>query len=148
MNTSTETPAVEAEQKLDLNLDINETSSCGRHVTVTVPRTDIEKYFQKQFDTIVPKAEVPGFRVGKAPRNLVEKKFRKQVEDQVKGALLMDSLTQISESEVFSAISEPDLDYEQVTVPEEGDLKFEFNIEVRPDFELSLIHISEPTRPY
>ena len=136
MNTSTETPAVEAEQKLDLNLDINETSSCGRHVTVTVPRTDIEKYFQKQFDTIVPKAEVPGFRVGKAPRNLVEKKFRKQVEDQVKGALLMDSLTQISESEVFSAISEPDLDYEQVTVPEEGDLKFEFNIEVRPDFEM------------
>jgi trigger factor len=136
VNTSTETPAAEAESKLDLNLDINETSSCGRHVTVTVPRTDIEKYFQKQFDTIVPKAEVPGFRVGKAPRNLIEKKFRKQVEDQVKGALLMDSLTQISESEVFSAISEPDLDYEQVTVPEEGDLKFEFNIEVRPDFEM------------
>lgn len=136
MNTSTENPTAEASDKLDLNLDINETSSCGRHVTVTVPRTDIEKYYQKQFDDIVPKAEVPGFRVGKAPRNLVEKKFRKQVADQVKGALLMDSLTQISESEVFSAISEPDLDYEQVTVPEEGDLKFEFNIEVRPDFDL------------
>ena len=138
MNTSTDTPSAADEQaeKLDLDLDINETSSCGRHVTVTVPRTDIEKYYQKQFDSIVPKAEVPGFRVGKAPRNLVEKKFRKQVADQVKGSLLMDSLTQISESEVFSAISEPDLDYEQVTVPEEGDLKFEFNIEVRPDFEM------------
>ena len=136
MNTSTETPATEEEQKLDLNLDINETSACGRHVTVTVPRSDIERYFQKQFDSIVPKAEVPGFRVGKAPRNLVEKKFRVQVADQVKGALLMDSLTQISESEVFSAISEPDLDYEQVSVPDDGDLKFEFNIEVRPDFEM------------
>ncbi len=136
MNTSTENPTAEAADKLDLNLDINETSSCGRHVTVTVPRSDIEKYYQKQFDDIVPKAEVPGFRVGKAPRNLVEKKFRKQVADQVKGALLMDSLTQISESEVFSAISEPDLDYEQVTVPDEGDLKFEFNIEVRPDFDM------------
>ena len=133
MNTSTETTA---EDKLDLNLDINETSSCGRHVTVTVPRSDIEKYYQKQFDDIVPKAELPGFRTGKAPRNLIEKKFRKQVADQVKGALLMDSLSQISSSEVFSAISEPDLDYEQVTVPEEGDLKFEFNIEVRPDFEM------------
>ncbi|WP_075084791.1 trigger factor [Mariniblastus fucicola] len=136
MNTSTEIPATDEAQKLDLNLDINETSSCGRHVTVTVPRTDIERYYQKQFDSIIPKAEVPGFRVGKAPRNLVEKKFRKQVADQVKGALLMDSLTQISESEVFSAISEPDLDYEQVAVPDDGDLKFEFNIEVRPDFEL------------
>ena len=136
MNTSTETITTEEQEKLDLNLDINETSSCGRHVTVTIPRSDIEKYYQKQFDTIVPKAEVPGFRVGKAPRNLVEKKFRKQVADQVKGALLMDCLTQISESEVFSAISEPDLDYEQVTVPDDGDLKFEFNIEVRPDFDL------------
>ena len=85
VNTLTETPAAEAD-KLDLNLDINETSSCGRHVTVTVPRTDIEKYYQKQFDEIVPRAELPGFRAGKAPRNLIEKKFRKQVADQVKGA--------------------------------------------------------------
>lgn len=137
MNTTTDAPTEEAtETKLDLGLDIKETSACGRHVTVTVPRSDIETYFQKQFDNIIPKAEVPGFRVGKAPRNLVEKKFRKQVADQVKGALLMDSLTQISDSEVFSAISEPDLDFEQVTVPEDGDLKFEFNIEVRPDFEM------------
>ena len=148
MNTTTDTPVEEAaESKLDLNLDIKETSACGRHVTVTVPRSDIETYFQKQFDSIIPKAEVPGFRVGKAPRNLVEKKFRKQVADQVKGALLMDSLTQISDSEVFSAISEPDLDFEQVTVPEEGDLKFEFNIEVRPDFEMPKWKGLKLTRP-
>ena len=48
----------------------------------------------------------------------------------------MDSLTQISDSEEFSAISEPDLDFEQVNIPEEGDLTYEFNIEVRPEFEL------------
>ena len=84
----------------------------------------------------MPKAEIPGFRAGKAPRKLVEKKFRKQLTNQVKGQLIMDSLAQVNESEDFSAISEPDLDYEQVSIPEEGDFKYEFNIEVRPEFDL------------
>ncbi len=135
MNTET-TEAPEENKSLDLKIDIKEQSACERHVTVTIARSDIEHYFSKQFDTLVPRAEVPGFRVGKAPRMIVEKKFRKQVADQVKGSLLMDSLTQISDQETFSAISEPDLDFQKVEIPEEGDLTYEFNIEVRPEFEL------------
>jgi len=138
VNTETTDAIATAEEKQKLNLavDIKEKSACERHITVTVPREDIERYFAKQFDDLVPNAEVPGFRTGRAPRQLVEKKFRKQLGDQVKGSLLMDSLTQISESEEFSAISEPDLDFEQVNIPEDGDLTYEFNIEVRPEFDL------------
>ena len=135
MNTET-TEAPEENKSLDLKIDVKEKSACERHVTVTIPRGDIEHYFSKQFDTLVPRAEVPGFRIGKAPRSIVEKKFRKQVADQVKGSLLMDSLTQISDEETFSAISEPDLDFQKVEIPEEGDLTYEFNIEVRPEFDL------------
>jgi trigger factor len=133
---NTETIETEEKEKLDLAVEVKETSACERHVTVTVPRSDIEKYFDKQFDELVPRAEVPGFRVGKAPRQLVEKKFRKQLTGQVKGSILMDSLAQVSDSQDFSAISEPDLDFEQVVIPEEGDLTYEFNIEVRPEFDL------------
>ena len=133
---NTETIETEEKEKLDLAVEVKETSACERHVTVTVPRSDIEKYFDKQFDELVPRAEVPGFRIGKAPRQLVEKKFRKQLTGQVKGSILMDSLAQVSDSQDFSAISEPDLDFEQVVIPEEGDLTYEFNIEVRPEFDL------------
>ncbi len=136
MNTESETIEAPEVEKINLSLDVKEKSACERHVTVTVPRTDIERYYQKQFDTLLPKAEVPGFRIGRAPRQLVEKKFRKQVADQVKGSLLMDSLTQISDEDHFSAISEPDLDFEQVNIPDEGDLTYEFNIEVRPEFDI------------
>lgn len=136
MNTETSEAPADEKQKLDLSVDVKETSACERHVTVTVPRTDIERYFAEQFDDLVPKAEVPGFRIGKAPRKLVEKKFRKQLSGQVKGSLLMDSLSQVSDTEDFSAISEPDLDFEQVNIPEEGDMTYEFNIEVRPEFDL------------
>jgi trigger factor len=47
----------------------------------------------------------------------------------------MDSLQQITDGDHFSAISEPDFDFEAVELPPEGDFKFEFRIEVRPDFE-------------
>ena len=136
MNTETEVTKDEEKRELNLKVDVKETSACERHVTVTVSREDIDVYFQEQFDELLPKAEVPGFRTGRAPRQLVENKFRPQVADQVKGSILMDSLAQVSETQDFSAISEPNLDFEQVNIPDDGDLTYEFNIEVRPEFEM------------
>lgn len=139
MNTEQTTEVAEAgatKQPLNLQLDIQKKSACERHVKVSIPRGDIDQYYKKQFDDLAPKAEVPGFRIGKAPRQFVENKFRKQVADQVKGALIMDSLAQISEGDHFSAISEPDLAYDKIDIPETGPMTFEFNIEVRPEFDL------------
>jgi trigger factor len=136
VNAEIETPDASTDKKLNLQVDIQPKGACERHVTVVVPRSDIDLYFSRKFDELAPKAELPGFRPGKAPRKLLEKKFRKQIADQVKAELLMDSLTQVQDSSDFSAISEPDLDFQSVILPETGDLKYEFNIEVRPDFEL------------
>lgn len=135
-NDTGTTSDAETKPKLDLTVKVNETNACQRHVVVTIPRADIDRYFGEKFDELVPLAEVPGFRAGKAPRRLVESKFRPQVEDQVKGALLVDALAQISDEETFSAISEPDFDFETIKVPDDGPMTFEFNIEVRPEFEL------------
>ena len=136
MSTDSQTPETEEKQLLDLKVDVKEVSACERHVTVTIPRTEIDRYFQKQYDDLAPQAEVPGFRAGKAPRQLIENRFKPQVTDQVKGSLIMDSLTQIGETQDYSAISEPELDFELVNVPDEGDLTYEFDIEVRPEFDM------------
>ena len=140
MNTDLQTDLgedqAEEKQKLNLEVQVKETSACERHVTVTIPREDIDRYFSDKFDELMPQAEVPGFRVGKAPRQLIENRFRKQVADQVKGSLLMDSLAQINDDQDFSAISEPDFDFETIKIPDEGPLTFEFDIEVRPEFDV------------
>src|SRR5262245_30757509 len=80
--------------KLGLEVKIDKPTACERHVTVTISRDDVERYVKEQFDELSPKAELPGFRPGRAPRKLVEKQFKEQVHEQVKGKLLMDSLTQ------------------------------------------------------
>ncbi len=128
--------AGEARQKLGLEIKIDAKSDCERHVTITVPRADITRYFEETYVDLVPRADVPGFRVGKAPRRLVEKQFKDRVVEQVKGKLLMDSLSQVTAEGHFSAISEPDFDYDAIQLPDDGPMTFEFNIEVRPEFDM------------
>ena len=144
-------PQEEPKPKLSLEVSVSELGTCKRHVTVSIARPDIDRYFQEAFDEFQPKAEVPGFRPGRAPRKLVESRFREQVANQVKGSLLMDSVSQINEEATFSAISEPDLDFEAVELPDEGPMTFEFDIEVRPEFELPQwkgLQLSRPTHEY
>ena len=87
---------------------------------MTIPREDIDRYFDKEFTELMPTAQVPGFRPGRAPRKLVENRFRKDIAQKVKSELLMDSLAQVNEDEKLSAISEPDFDFEAVELPERG----------------------------
>lgn len=129
-------PGAEEKPKLSLDVKIEPRSACERHITVTIPRDEIDRYLDDAYSEMMDKAVVPGFRAGRAPRKLVQLRFRKEVGEQVKGTLLMDSLEQISESHDLSPISEPDFDPTAVTVPETGPMVFEFDIEVRPEFTL------------
>jgi trigger factor len=128
----------EQDKKKNLNLttDIQKVSACERRVKVTVPRSDVDEYFQNEYTDLEKTAYVPGFRVGKAPRKLVERRFRKEIADRVKHILAVDAMEQINESPEFTPISEPDIDFTALVLPEDGNFVFEFAIEVRPDFDL------------
>jgi trigger factor len=139
------------EQPLDLDVQVTSPGACERHVTVTISRADIDRYFDDAFGEMMPTAAVPGFRAGRAPRKIVEHRFRDEVSDQVKSALLLDSLDQISKEERFTAISEPNFDLEAVEVPKEGPMTFEFTIEVRPEFDLPQwkgLKLNRPVRDF
>jgi len=143
--------AVEEPEKLNLDISVDQRSACERHISVTVSRADIDRYFDKEFSEMMTTAQVPGFRAGRAPRKLVEARFRKDVAEKVKSELLMDSLAQVNEDEDLSAISEPDIDPDVVELPEEGDMTFEFGLEVRPEFDVPKwkgLSIERPTREF
>ncbi|MFV2066074.1 MAG: trigger factor [Pirellulales bacterium] len=123
-------------QPLHLTVDIEPVSACERHVTVTIAREDIDRYCDEAFSEMMPSSTVPGFRPGRAPRKLVEHRYRKEVLEKVKNSLLIDSMGQVSEEQNLTAIGEPDFDLEAVDVPEEGPMTFEFDLEVRPEFDM------------
>ncbi len=130
-------PEMEAPEEPKLQVDIAVTSpqSCLRDVVVTIPRAEVDRYLRKAFDDLVPEAQIPGFRSGRAPRKLVEKQFKETIHERVKGSLVMDSLAQATEGHGFSAIGEPQFDFDAVELPESGDFKYQFTIECRPEFE-------------
>lgn len=143
--------ALPGAEKLTLEIEMEKPSTCERHIRVTVARDDIDRYFGKSVDEILPEAQVPGFRPGKAPRKLVENRFRPQLLEQVKGTLIMDVLAQVSEEQKLSPISEPDFDFEAVEIPEEGPMVFEFDLEVRPEFDLPQwrgLKLEKPVREF
>jgi trigger factor len=134
---ATETATAEPPaKKLNLAVEIQDIAQCRKRVKVTVPPEDIADAFNEQFTELVENAAVPGFRPGHAPRRLIERKFRKEVAEQVKGKLLMRSLEQVGEEQEIYAISEPKLDVTKIELPETGPLVYEFEVEVSPEFEL------------
>ncbi|MFQ5732885.1 MAG: trigger factor family protein, partial [Planctomycetaceae bacterium] len=121
--------------RLTLDVDIEDAGPCRKHVRIRIPQDDVAHFYAEEVSGLVDTAEVPGFRVGHVPKRLIEKRFRKELAAQVKQKVLVQSLEQVSDDYDLDAINEPSLDVESIEIPEEGDFEFEFDIEVRPDFD-------------
>jgi trigger factor len=126
----------EGKKRLHLSVDLQNVGPCRKRIKISIPPEDIKAHFHEQFTELVHNAEVPGFRPGHAPRRLIEKKYRKEVAEQVKRQLLMASLEQVGEEHAIQALSEPKIDFTAITVPEDGPMVYEFEVEVSPEFEL------------
>ena len=107
-----------------------------KKVIVTVPRDRIEAKRDEMFGELAKSALVPGFRIGHAPRRLIEKRFGKDVSQDVRNALVGESLSSVIEKAKLKTIGEPDLDLDAIQLPEDGDLEYSFEVEVAPEFQL------------
>ena len=130
--------AVAEMTKLPQQVEITDAGPCRKHVKVTVDRAAIDGRMDMKFSDLAVNspAMVPGFRPGKAPRKIIEKKFFKEVAAEVKTEILMASLEQLAEEQTLSPLSPPELDPNAVFIPESGPMVYEFDIEVRPEFDL------------
>ena len=122
--------------QMALDVEITSSGPCLRHVVVRVPRGDIEAMHELAVGELVNTAEVPGFRTGHVPNGLIAKRFRRELSDEVKQKVLVGSLEQLAEDHDLQPINEPNLDVDMIEIPEEGDFEYEFDVEVRPEFDL------------
>lgn len=126
----------EPKEKINQKVDIVETGPCRKHIKVTIERKDIDAKFDEKYKELVGESQIPGFRPGKAPRKIVVRKFRKDVHDQVKAQILYASLEQLADDFDVAPLSPPNLNPAMLVIPEDGDFIYEFEVEVRPSFEL------------
>lgn len=124
--------------KLPQTVEIRDVGPCKKHVKVTVDRAAIDTRFDEKFSELVQSDQsyVNGFRPGKAPRKIIERRYKKEVGAEIKTEILMASLEQLAEEQAISPLSPPELDPNTIGIPEAGPFIYEFDIEVRPEFDL------------
>jgi trigger factor len=122
--------------KMDLSVEIKKAGPCKKHVHVRVPRAEIDRFYQDTVKAEASVAVVPGFRPGHVPAKLVEKRLRSELAAKVKQRVLFESMEQLSTNKDLDPINEPDLDVDSIELPDEGDFEYEFDVEVRPEFDL------------
>ncbi|MBW7990730.1 MAG: trigger factor [Planctomycetes bacterium] len=128
--------AEEGPPKPKNTVTIEEAGPCKKKVSIEIPEEAIKMATDEQYKTLRKDALLPGFRKGRAPRRLLEKRFGKDTTEQVKLTLLAEASESALKDNELDTLGEPDIDFEKIEMPEEGPLKFDFEVEVRPEFEL------------
>ncbi len=133
-----EDSAESSEKNLPKNtVEVEDSGTLKKKVTVTIPREKIDAKRNDMFGELSNTAQVPGFRIGRAPRRLIEKRFGKDVGDDVRNALIGESLGAAIEDADLKTLGEPEgIDLDKIVIPEEGDMSFSFEVEIEPEFEL------------
>jgi len=133
------TPApqeAEAETKLTLDARVEDVGPCKKRLHVEVDRKHVDEKLGETLDKLVETAMVPGFRPGRAPRALVAKRFRREMDSQVRGELVGAAFEQALDELDLTLLGQPDLKPEDIQLEDDGPLVFETEIEVRPQFAL------------
>jgi len=115
---------------------IEDIGPCKKKVIIEVPEEVIKIATDSQYKTLQKDAVLPGFRPGRAPRRLLEKRFGKETSEQIKLQLLAEASDAAIKDNELNIFGEPDVDHETLELPAQGALKFEFEVEVWPEFDL------------
>jgi trigger factor len=93
---------------------IHRTEDATIEITVTVPWTEVQKVYDHVIDHAVEHAELPGFRKGKAPKQLVEEKVDKtKVYEDVIRDLLPEVYNQVITKEKLQPIISPKVELKE-----------------------------------
>jgi trigger factor len=140
-----EAPALPANK-----ITIEDLASSRKKITVEIDREKIDAKFEEIFGELHKTALVPGFRIGHAPRRLLEKRYGKDAAQDVRNGLVAEALGEVDKNEELDILGEPDIKLDDIELPEKGNLTFTLEIEVKPKFEVPEykgIAIAEPQLP-
>ena len=125
-----------AAEPVEVNTSVKDAGTWAKALDVTVPVTEVDKEFNSVCGELANSVRLPGFRPGKVPRNVIEKKFGDDIKKQVTSNLLNRALRSAILKEKLDVIGEPKLDVETIKASRGEPLNFVVDVEVRPAFEL------------
>jgi trigger factor len=116
---------------------IEDVGPSRKKISITIPAETVAEQLGNSLDTLTLEAELPGFRRGRAPRRLIEKKFGTAVRKEAKNQLVASAYSQAIEEHKLRVIGDPVSEgLEKIELEDGKPLSFEVEVEVLPEFEL------------
>ena len=113
-----------------MKTEVKKLDSTKCEIKVEVSGELVKNKFQEVFAQIAKEAKVPGFRPGKAPRDVLEKHYASSVHEQVLKELVPDVYNQAIEAEKLDVIELPQITDVRL---DRSNLSFKATVEVTPE---------------
>lgn len=117
-----------------MNIVVEKQPKCVATLRVEIPVDRVDSEHAKITKGYTTKARIPGFRPGKAPRAVVEKRFQKEIIEELHGALINEAYDEALKQEALHV-----LDFgvpEDVTTHPDGSITFVSKLTLAPDVTL------------
>ena len=115
-----------------MNITIEDLAPCKKLVRFEVDTSAVDAAFETVTKDFQREAALPGFRPGKAPRDMVIKRYEQDITDQVKRKLISETYQKGVKDKKLEVIGYPDI--EEIQFAKGQALQFAATIETAPKF--------------
>lgn len=121
------------------------TEGLERHFKVTIPSNIIEPQISSTLKDIAKTARVDGFRIGKVPASIIEKKYSASARNDVMSREVRKAVDQVIKDTKLDIVGTPSIDLSDFN--EGQDVEFTLMVEVMPKVELPNFKEIKITKP-
>lgn len=108
--------------------------SLKKEYTVVIPAADFEKEVDAKINQIAKTTKIPGFRPGKAPKEMLKQKYRASVLGEVLDETVRNATEEVIKSNKLNPVMMPNI---KVTKFEDGkDIEFTLTVELMPEIKI------------
>jgi trigger factor len=117
-----------------MKIEVENEPSGMATLRIELPPEDVRKEWDAIANNYSRYARIPGYRAGKAPRQVIEKKFRKEIQDELTKALVSKSYHEAIAEKQLRVVSLTDVG--DVEFGEDRSMRFRATVVTAPEFEL------------
>jgi len=117
-----------------MNVEVEKKPESVSTLQIELPPEEVTKEWDAIANSFGRFAKIPGYRPGKAPRAVIEKRFRKEIQDEVTKKLVSKSYHDAIEQKKLRVVSLTNL--EDVQFGEDKSMRFRATVVTAPEFDL------------
>ena len=116
-----------------MNVQVENQPHCVATLRIELPPEDVAKEWDAIANNYAHYARIPGYRAGKAPRRVIEEKFRKEIQDELTKKLVSKSYHEAIAEKQLRVVSLTNL--EEVEFGDDRSMRFRATVVTAPEFE-------------